>query len=218
MVPTIPPELRCIEAIENSYVVAIKGCPVGGLLRQVETIPAELSAEEVGERLKVLPAALVRFAGGPVPPGRSITIEGEFTVFVVTGQGVKEDQRRRGTAVALGAYQIAQAVLMTLHGRMLPEPVIGNPAAPIDGLTVGAPYATDLRSFWGPGVERLGLTVYGITFGQRITFPPIADADIADFVTFLGQQTDPDADLGAESSPLPDGEFLEEARQTLPTE
>jgi len=218
MVITVPPQLRCIEAIEDSYVAAIRGSPIGTLLREVATLPGDMTPEEVGERMKALPAAFVAFGGGSGAQGRSPTIEGNFTVFAVTGQGPGEAQRRRGTAVSVGAYQIVQAIYSALHGNQLPTPQIGSPAAPIDGLVIGAPYGVDIRRYWSADVDELGLAIYGVTFNQRITFPPIDPDDIADFVTFKGQTTDPEADDGGEALPLPAGKFLEETDVTLPTE
>ena len=214
---SIPIEFLAIQAIEDSFVAAIKASPVGALLKDVNTIPGDFTPEEVGDRLRLTPGAYVAFSGGPGLGQRAAGIEAHFTVFVVTGQGSKEADRRRGSKVVVGAYTLAQAVAMILHGVPLPVPAIDS--VPIPSLGIGAPQLVEIARYWAEAIDKLGLCIYAATFNLHVQFPPMPTADeLANFLTFFGQIDINGVPDGVTSLPLMSDRVSSEDQVTLVVE
>jgi phage gp37-like protein len=214
---SIPVAFLAIQAIEDSFVAAIKASPVGPLLKDVNTIPGDFSPEEVGDRLRLTPGAYVAFSGGQGLDRRAAGIEAHFTVFVVTGQGAKEADRRRGSKVVVGAYTLLQAIAMTLHGVALPAPSIEG--VPIPDLGVGAPQLVETARYWAEGVDKMNLCIYAAIFSLQVQFPPMPTAgEIANFLTFFGQIDINGVPDGVTSLPLMSDRVSSEDQVTLVVE
>ena len=72
--------------------------------------------------LTKLPAVVVAFEGGTVGSGTSVTMDGLWTLYVVTGwEGEGEDFRRRGDAANKGAWYILETLIVRLHNTNMGE-------------------------------------------------------------------------------------------------
>jgi hypothetical protein len=197
-----------ISLVEDAMVAAVaKAFGIGtaqSKLRKVETVPAALSPEEWGARLKISPAVYIGFLGGQAGPASVTRIEGRFMAYVVTGNsGTDELKRRRGTVSTIGAYAILAVLIPTL-GELRVQGV-GD-----------LKFAGEVANLFSETFDKLGISVYSAEFRVGLRFEAVPDISAyANFTTF-------DADIVLSSQlptapiPLPDGTAAVESTVTLP--
>ncbi|HVJ53454.1 MAG TPA: phage protein Gp37 [Aliidongia sp.] len=162
-----------IAAVEDEIASALKTV-LGPYVRACESVPAGITPEEWGDRLRATPALYVSFGGGEARPTRNPTLDGRFSVYAATGADGREEQRRRGSKVAIGAYQLVEYVVSIIHSKQIGA--------------YGVPQLQDVSNLWSEVFDSLGLTVYAATFKIPFDFPGVVDPDtLGSFQTFDGQ-------------------------------
>jgi phage gp37-like protein len=192
--------MAVIATIEDTIVAALTTAFAGKV--KVETVPAEITAEEWGQRLRAGTAIYVAFLTANVDqaPGTGRLV-GDFVVYVVSQSTGKEIVRRRGDSVRQGAYLMVEIAVPAVHELRVPE--------------IGTLLLVGITNLFSEQFDKLGLAVYAIQFRTQLAFD--AAAALQDFLTFAPQfglpfQTDPPTG----PLPLPDNQVALDAQTNLP--
>ncbi len=165
---------------------------LGKSVREVGSYRGQLDEDGVKQVVNNVPALYVSFAGHKNPKARNtagdvLLMPATFTVFVVTRNIASEAAGRVGTANAVGAYQLIEAVRRLLVWQDL--------GLPIKRFTVGA---VQLLGHIKVGAH--GLTAYGCGFETEwldklrgVEGLPLADDPV--FAGLDGARGDEDPDL-----------------------
>jgi phage gp37-like protein len=192
-----------IGTVEDAMEAALKAV-LGTKVRSVETVPAALSPDEWGARLRQSPAVYVGFLGGAADPVGVNRIKGRFMAYIVTGNGAEgERSRRRGASDEIGAYLLLAIVIS----------VLGN----LSVRGVGTLQLTgEAANLFSEAFDELGVSVYSAEFSIGLSFPDQPDlSQYADFTTFHADIVT-ERPLPTDPIPLPDGEAAVESIVTLP--
>jgi phage gp37-like protein len=177
-----------IAQTEDCIVAAIKTL-LGNKVKDVASVPASLSAEELVDRLRLAPAVYVGFLGGDdVSTDTNTILAAKFAVYALTENAAGEKARRRGdgSPLGIGAYDIIEAVLPTLNGMSI---TAGAPPAPVPG--AGTLYLEQVFNLWAEELDRKGVSLYSAAFKVNLELAtPGADA-LAPFTSFQAQWQDP---------------------------
>jgi phage gp37-like protein len=142
-----------------------------GTVKTYGTAPADWDEAIAKQLLAGAPAVYVAFLGWQPRPGDYYEplFTANFALYAVTALG-NEDQRRRGTPVAIGAYDIACVLAAALTGRQLAL----EDQAP--SLRVGACTNLFTTALWN-----LGGTCYGLQIDVPLALPPALPEGLASF-------------------------------------
>lgn len=162
--------------LEQALIATIQGVFTPGGARKLNTVDA--LPDEIGERLVDrfgvhAPAVYVAYLGfTPRQEHGAREVISHWAVMAVTGHA-REQNRRRGDAQDIGAYEIAETVTVNLQGQSIG----GSDAVAIRRLL---PVQADI-------LERKRLTVYTLDIDIPLAFDPATDETALDnFVTFHG--------------------------------
>jgi phage gp37-like protein len=192
--------MAVIATIEDTIVAALLAAFDNKV--KIETVPAEITAEEWGQRLRAGTGIYVAFltAGTDEAPGTARLV-GDFVVYVVSESAGKEIVRRRGNEVRQGAYLMIEIAVPTVHDLCVKG--------------IGTLQLVRITNLFSEEFDKLGLAVYAIQFRTQLAFD--AAAALQDFLTFAPQfglpfQTDPPSG----PLPLPDDQAALDAQTILP--
>ncbi|MFG6462264.1 phage protein Gp37 [Roseateles sp. DXS20W] len=161
-----------ISTVEAHLVDVLTQAVAGAGLR-VQDLPGDWDDEMLRTLLTLAPCVLISFSGGQARRGATTAaIDGQWTLYVVTKHPSGQQARRRGNAMAIGAYEVvSRLVVPVLHNHLVPG--------------VGTLSLTGIQDLYTGSVERQGLAVYGCTFVLPMSFEPQASAGLGDFATFV---------------------------------
>lgn len=149
---------------------------LGTKVRLVDALPGDWDDDMLRRFAAATPAAFLSFAGGErntAGGAAEARIDGRWMVFAATGHPT-EAARRRGTAVAVGAYELVEVLAGRMHGLKVPQ--------------VGTLSLLSVQNLFTGSVERQALTVYAMAFSLPTVFDGSApDALLAPFITFDAQ-------------------------------
>ena len=192
--------MAVIATIEDTIVAALLAAFDNKV--KVETVPAEITAEEWGQRLRAGTAIYVAFltANTDEAPGTGRLV-GDFVVYVVSESAGKEIVRRRGNEVRQGAYLMVEIAVPTVHNLAVPG--------------IGTLQLVRITNLFSEEFDKLGLAVYAIQFRTQLAFD--AAAALVDFLRFAPQfglpnQTEPPTG----PLPLPDDQVALDGLTNLP--
>ena len=165
---------------------------LGQSVREIGSYRGQLDEDGINAVVNNLPALYVSFAGHKNPKARNtagdvLYVPATFTVFVVTRNLSSEVAGRVGSAHAVGAYQLIEAVRRLMVWQDL--------GLPIERFTVGP---VQLLGHIKVGVH--GLTAYGCSFDtawldklRGVEGLPLRDDPV--FADLDGARSDDDPDL-----------------------
>lgn len=164
-----------IGAIEKAIIAQVrKATEVDGasLIRDCDSLPTNLTQQELQSRLRNAPAVYVSFLGGPAIPENEATIEGEYVLYFLTRNVGGEKQRRVGDATAIGAYELMKIVIPAVNGLRIAD--------------VGSLTFKSLANLFAESLDAQGMSLYSAAFTIPMVFdtpdPPIGN--VAPFETF----------------------------------
>lgn len=200
-----------ITATEDDLLATLAAAVAGTKLR-VDSLPGDWD-DDMLKRLQTLaPCVLLSFAGGvpPVLGELEPNVAGQWLVYAVTSHPSGQAARRRGSAQAIGAYELlARLIVPALHGHRVPGAGLAQ-LARIENLFTGT-------------VEKQGLAVYAAAFSVPMPFDTLPDGSaLDDFATFYAQLDVPPHSPGTEHAKWLAGDYatsLPDARDSvqLPT-
>jgi phage gp37-like protein len=161
-----------IGAIEDGIIAKIKTI-LGDKVRAVDALPASWDDLVLDRILRVTPGAYVSFAGGAdaTPGGVAPSIDGAWSVAVVTNHASGEKARRRGDTTAAGAYELIEVLVAGLHGHN----VTGQ----------GSLIFVRIENLFDDVIDKKGVMVYAIVFRLSMAFDPAVDlASLHPFQSF----------------------------------
>lgn len=174
-----------IKQIEDHLVTRIK-THFGSVLKAVDTLPTDFDANEFERVLRLAPGVFISFGFGPAMKDSAIqrvTIASRWTIIAVSGNAGGEKQRRHGSLVEIGAYEIMERLIPLLHDYVVPD--------------VGTLSLMDADNLFSGELDKKGVSMYAAVFTLPMTFESnlFDENGLDDFITFHG-----DYDLAA-----PDG-------------
>jgi phage gp37-like protein len=199
--------MAVIATIEDTMVAALTTAFAGKV--PVETVPAGITAEEWGQRLRAGTAVYIAWLGAETGDAMGTArLNGEFAVYVVSESAGKEVIRRRGNDVRQGAYLMIEIAVPAIH--LLKVPGIGT----LELVRIDNLYAEPF--------DKLGIAVYACLFRVQLAFD--APAALQDFLTFgmqiaaivPGAGDQPPQLQPGQSLPLPDTEVSSTSQVALP--
>ncbi len=140
------------------------------LVRQVESLPAQLDDKELERRIRSAPGAYVAFLGGQARKGSALIFDTSFAVYVLTASG-DEGSRRRGGSAQAGAYPILLLAASALHNFTIKG--------------VGSLLCDGIDNLFAEALDARGVSLYAARFTIPITAPNPTNIDaLADFLRF----------------------------------
>lgn len=144
----------------------------GNTLHEVASIGGGWTADSLRRALQFAPGVYVAFQGGAATVDMPGALDGRFVLYVVT-KGAIETDRRRGTPVAIGAYELVARLVAGLDGMTF---------AGIGGLRV-----VNVANLFQDALFDIGGTVYAVECSvPKLMFDSMAPLDdtLGDFITF----------------------------------
>lgn len=163
-----------IAEIEDHLITRING-HFEKKLKVVESIPTDFDAAEFERLLRSVPGIFISFGFGPAikqGPTANATISGRWTVVCISGNAGGEKQRRHGSQVEIGAYEIMERVIPLLHDYTVPD--------------VGTLTLVDSDNLFTGELDKKGVSMYAAIFSMPMSFESsLLDLNgLNDFVTF----------------------------------
>jgi phage gp37-like protein len=195
--------MAVIATIEDTIVSALEAAFAGTKV-PVQTLPAGITAEEWGARLRAGTALYVAWIGAsPDQAQGTARLTGDFAVYVVSQSSGKEEIRRRGNGVRQGAYLMIEIAVPSIHNLNVPG--------------IGTLQLGDIVNYYSEDFDKLGVAVYGINFRCQFAFDPATA--VQDLLTFGSQIVEPGQTLQTgETLPLPEAKVVSTSVTTLPAE
>lgn len=166
--------MSVITTVEDAIVAKAKtalGFPAAPVVREVTTLPGGWTLEMLRRALQMAPGVHLAFLGGQAQSDGGY-IHARFAAYAVS-KGAREDERRRGNAREIGAYEIVEIL-----GAHLDRLAITG---------VGTIFARSVENVFSEAMFDLGGTVYALTLEvQNMPWPEKSTAALAPFVTFEG--------------------------------
>ena len=161
-----------IAEIEDLLVKRIKD-HFDGRLKAVESLPSDFDSGEFERILRSVPGVYISFGFGPAIRNYSqAAVQGRWAVICISGNAGGEKQRRHGSQVEIGAYEIMERVIPLLHDFT------------VEG--VGTFTFTDSDNLYTGELDKKGVSMYAAVFTLPMGFDQtVLDANsLNDFVTF----------------------------------
>jgi phage gp37-like protein len=164
-----------IEAIEDAIVAKVRAATtIGGqsLIRACESLPTNLTEQELLKRLRNAPAIYVAFLGGQALPENEAAIDGEYVLYFLTRNAGGEKQRRTGDPTAAGAYDLMQYVVPAVQGLVVPD--------------VGSLSLKSIANLFAESLDAQGLSLYSAAYTIPMVFatPDPNGGNVAPFERF----------------------------------
>lgn len=163
-----------IATVESAIVARAKtalGFPAAPVVRQVETLPGGWTLDMLKRALQMAPGVHLAFLGGRSQSSGGY-IDGRFAAYAVA-KGAREEDRRRGNAREIGAYDIIERLAIHLDNLTVPD--------------VGTIVVREVQNVFSDAMFELGGTVYALLV--EVPNMPWANKDtstLAPFITFEG--------------------------------
>jgi phage gp37-like protein len=166
--------MSVIATVENAIVAQAKtalGFPASPVVRQVETLPGGWTLDMLKRALQMAPGVHVAFLGGQAQSDGGY-INARFAAYAVS-KGAREDERRRGNAREIGAYEIIELLGTHLDRLAVPE--------------IGSLFARGVENVFSEAMFELGGTVYALTLElPNLPWPAKDTSSLVPFITFEG--------------------------------
>lgn len=166
--------MNAITTVENALadkVRAVFGLPGTSAIRQVETLPGGWTQDMLRRAMQFAPGVYIAFLGGQSENSGGY-ITARFAAYVVT-KAAREEDRRRGNAREIGAYDIID--LLAKHLDML------------DIADIGTALVRSVENVFNETLFELGGTVYALMLEiPNVPWTEKSTADLMPFVTFEG--------------------------------
>ena len=156
-------------------VIAAASAALGPHVRECASLPGAWSAELLHRLFQQAPAVYIAWLGGQARQTNYPAINARLDVLIVTKNARGEKARRRGDASRIGAYDILETLVPTLHGL----------ATPGGSLEVQA-----VNNVFNEATFATGATVYAIQCQAPCAFPRTADpSNLDDFLLYHEDHT-----------------------------
>ena len=169
--------------VEDAIIQAVKNA-LQGKIRLVDSLPGAWSIDTLKRILQTAPSVYVHFAGGQQGgDDDEVYLQARFVVYFVSNQASGSKARRRGSAQQIGAYEMMQTAVPSLHGMTVNQ--VGSLALGQVGVEINE------------ATFDLGATVYSATLNvNKLHWPiPVDSSALADFETYhQDYDLDPDSD------------------------
>lgn len=165
-----------IAAIEQHLIdttkAAFGGVP-GGVLKAVESLPADWDAHTFNRLLRGVPGVFIVFGGGQQDDTSNEVgvILGQWVFIAATAHASGELARRRGDSREVGAYEIIERVVQQFDRYQVPN--------------AGTMRLQEVENLFTGAVEKQGAAIYGARF--ELPMPLLTDdaaPTLDDFFTF----------------------------------
>lgn len=162
--------MTTLVAVEDILLARVQATFAAGQLRAVEALPGAISATMIKQLAPRAPGVHSSFLGaGPSRGGTPEQLDARWALYVITTHASGQAARRRGDAVAIGAYEILTPLVAALH------------AAPIPGC--GAVRNVRIDNLWSGEMESRGIALFALTFDVPMELT-VAAPTLNPFVTF----------------------------------
>ena len=164
--------MSTIGDIENDIVARLK-TPLDAKTKEIATRPGAWSIDLLQRVLQRAPAIYVSFLGGTPRKGEHEAIfDARFDVYAVSRRINDDLQARQGNQRMIGAYDMLETSIKTLHGQTLAD--------------VGTYQLQSIENLFGDAMFQLGGVIFAATFLlPGLTIPSDLDLSTLDaFVTF----------------------------------
>ncbi len=161
-----------IAAIENIMIDRIK-THFDGRLKAVESVPIDFDVTEFKRILRLAPGVFICFGFGPaIPGGQAPMIQGRWVMIAVTTNAGGELNRRHGSKVEIGAYEIMQRLIPLMHGFTVED--------------VGTLTFSDSNNLFTGELEKEGAAAYAAIFTMPMAFElsTLEQSSLDDFIRF----------------------------------
>lgn len=166
--------MSVIATVEDAIVAKAKtalGFPAAPVVKQVETLPGGWTQDMLRRALQMAPGVHIAFLGGQVQSSGGY-IHARFAAYAVS-KGAREEERRRGNAREIGAYEICERLGTHLDELDIPD--------------LGTLFARGVENVFSEAMFDLGGTVYALTLElPNLPWPAKDISTLAPFVTFEG--------------------------------
>lgn len=181
-----------ILAVEDaliSHVKTLLGFPAAPKVRKVESVPMDINDLELLKAIALdTPGVYISFGGGTPPTkpgGTTAQIAGRWGVFAATGHASGQSARRRGDAKQVGAYELIDTLIPSLHGFTVPDH--------------GSLSLVAVENLFSGEIDKHGITIYSAVFQMPMAWASAADLSLlTPFETFDAQYDIPTFETDAE--------------------
>ncbi len=164
--------MSVIVTVEDAIVAKAKtalGFPADQVVKQVETLPGSWTEPMLRRALQMAPGVHIAFIGGQAQSDGGY-IHARFAAYAV-GKGAREEERRRGNAREIGAYEIIE--------------ILGTQLDQLDVPDLGMLFVRGVENIFSEAMFDLGGTVYALTLElPNLPWPAKDISTLAPFVTF----------------------------------
>lgn len=183
-----------ISTCEDALITRIQQL-LGTKVRMVDSLPGDFDDETLKRLLRSVPGVFVLWTGGPSNQAGALTaIDSAWIVYVITGHASGQAARRRGDAVQAGAYELIETLVPGLNE--------------FDLAGEGSLSLLRVENLYNGAIDKQGVAVYSLTFGQLLTMPATVDpGTLDDFLTFDAQYDIPALETDAEHQKWLDGDY-----------
>ncbi|HEY1505755.1 MAG TPA: phage protein Gp37 [Stellaceae bacterium] len=164
-----------IESVEKAIIARVQeAVTVDGrsLIRDCDSLPTNLTEQELQRRLRNVPGVYVAFLGGAAIQETEAAIDAEYVLYFLTRNAGSEKQRRTGDATAIGAYELMKLVVPAINGLRIKD--------------VGSLTFKSIANLFAENLDAQGISLYSAAFTIPMVFdtadPPIGE--VTPFETF----------------------------------
>lgn len=174
-------------ATVETHLVELLRDAFGDRVREVESVPAQLSPEELTRVLKAAPALYVAFLGGRRSEARGLAFTASMGIYAVAANAAGEEARRHGDARTIGAYDLVEITAALVDRHRAPE--------------IGTLEVREITNLFSAAFTKAGRTVYAVVLDLPLALDDQPDLSLLDdFATF---HADWDVTLGNVSDEVP---------------
>lgn len=161
-----------LNVLEQALIDRVRGAFPDGHLRDVSGLPGALNAEMLAQLAPRAPGVHIAFLGAaPLPNLPEEYVASRWALYVLTAHASGQAARRRGDAVAAGAYEILPVLVQAVR------------TTPFEGFGRATLAGGGIENLWSGVIERRGFALYAVTIEIPMAF--VGDTSpLADFETF----------------------------------
>lgn len=175
------------------YLVDLLKAGFAGTVRMVDSLPDDWDDKTFERLLRDAPGAYVVFGGGQASPQQTddeASLEGGWSVVLVTTHKSGEKARRHGDLLQIGAYAMINTTVALLHGHTIPD--------------VGTLVLSHVDNLNGDAVDRQGGAIYAAGFRLRMTFDAggVEPSTLDNFLTYTDDVHMADSENAVDASDI----------------
>ena len=164
----------------------------------VDTGPGDWDGSYLKNLIRSLPAVRIVWDGGSARDSTSLSFDGTWTFYVVSGWA-GQDQAHRRRAAAQGAYVILTALANRFHNAPMNDE---NDEPEVEG--AGRMRVAEIANEWSGEWDRVGVAIYALVIEQELPLELPIDPNITDWLRThvdydlpgVGEDVDAESDIG----------------------